>query len=135
MPASALRQHIVHIRRHIVRHDDAHPAALNPPAVPINVEPEFWDQLRLITLERQTTMAKLITEIDRIGRLLPLLAQLPPAAFNPLRPPTRRGRQGPLGTYFPDAASSSLGTSIFLDDAMICTTHNLLKLFALAKAA
>jgi predicted DNA-binding ribbon-helix-helix protein len=37
----------------------------------INVEPEFWDQLRLITLERQTTMAKLITEIDRIGRLLP----------------------------------------------------------------
>ena len=51
----------------------------------INVEPEFWDQLRLITLERQTTMAKLITEIDRIGRLLPLLAQLPPAAFNPLQ--------------------------------------------------
>jgi predicted DNA-binding ribbon-helix-helix protein len=37
----------------------------------INVEPEFWDQLRLITLERQTTMAKLITEIDRVGRLLP----------------------------------------------------------------
>ena len=37
----------------------------------INVEPEYWDQLRLITLERQTTMAKLITEIDRIGRLLP----------------------------------------------------------------
>jgi predicted DNA-binding ribbon-helix-helix protein len=37
----------------------------------INVEPEFWDQLRLITLERQTTMARLITEIDRVGRLLP----------------------------------------------------------------
>jgi predicted DNA-binding ribbon-helix-helix protein len=37
----------------------------------INVEPEFWDQLRLVTLERQTTMAKLITEIDRVGRLLP----------------------------------------------------------------
>jgi hypothetical protein len=33
MPASALRQHIVHIRQHIVRHDDTHPAALNPPAV------------------------------------------------------------------------------------------------------
>jgi hypothetical protein len=54
---------------------------------------------------------------------------------SPPCPPTQRGRQGPLGTYFPDAASSSLGTSIFLDDAMICTTHNLLKLFALAKAA
>ena len=38
----------------------------------INVEPEFWDQLRLITLEPQTTMAKLITEIDRIG-LIPTL--------------------------------------------------------------
>jgi hypothetical protein len=33
----------------------------------INVEPEFWDQLRLITL----TLAKLIMEIDRVGRLLP----------------------------------------------------------------
>jgi predicted DNA-binding ribbon-helix-helix protein len=33
----------------------------------INVEPEYWDQLRLITLERQTTMAKLITEIDPRG--------------------------------------------------------------------
>ena len=39
--------------------------------ISINVEPEFWDQLRLITLERQTTMAKLITEVDRVGRLLP----------------------------------------------------------------
>ena len=33
MPAGALRQHIVHIRQHIVRHDDAHPTTLSPPAV------------------------------------------------------------------------------------------------------
>jgi predicted DNA-binding ribbon-helix-helix protein len=44
----------------------------------INVEHEFWDQLRLITLERQTTMAKLITEIDRVGRLLPQEARTGP---------------------------------------------------------
>jgi predicted DNA-binding ribbon-helix-helix protein len=29
----------------------------------INVEPEYWDQLRLITFERQTTMAKLINVV------------------------------------------------------------------------
>ena len=36
------------------------------------VEPEFWNQLRLIAMEYQTSTAKLITEIDRISRLLPL---------------------------------------------------------------
>ena len=35
MPPSALQQHIVHIRQPIVRYDDAHPAALNPPAVQV----------------------------------------------------------------------------------------------------
>ena len=35
----------------------------------------------------------------------------------------------------PNSNSSITAGSIFLDDAMICTTHNLLKLFALAKAA
>jgi predicted DNA-binding ribbon-helix-helix protein len=29
------------------------------------VEPEFWNQLRLIAMEYQTSTAKLITEIDR----------------------------------------------------------------------
>jgi predicted DNA-binding ribbon-helix-helix protein len=37
----------------------------------IAVEPEFWEQLRLITIERRTTTAKLIAEIDRTMRLLP----------------------------------------------------------------
>jgi hypothetical protein len=31
-PTAVDRQHIVHIRQPIVRHDDAHPAALGPPA-------------------------------------------------------------------------------------------------------
>jgi predicted DNA-binding ribbon-helix-helix protein len=48
----------------------------------INVEPEYWDQLRLITLERQTTMAKLITEIDRVGRLLPHRVKAPGLAVS-----------------------------------------------------
>ena len=37
----------------------------------ITVEPEFWEQLRLMTMERQTTIGKLLAEIDRTGRLLP----------------------------------------------------------------
>ena len=37
----------------------------------ITVEPEFWDQLRLITFEYQTSMTALITEIDRTMRLMP----------------------------------------------------------------
>jgi predicted DNA-binding ribbon-helix-helix protein len=37
----------------------------------ITVEREFWDQLRLITIEYQTSMTALITEIDRTMRLMP----------------------------------------------------------------
>jgi predicted DNA-binding ribbon-helix-helix protein len=37
----------------------------------ITVEPEFWDQLRLITFEYQTSMTALITEINRTMRLMP----------------------------------------------------------------
>jgi predicted DNA-binding ribbon-helix-helix protein len=37
----------------------------------ITVEHEFWDQLRLITIEYQTSMTPLITEIDRTMRLMP----------------------------------------------------------------
>ena len=37
----------------------------------ITVEPEFWEQFRLMTMERQTTIGKLLAEIDRIMRLLP----------------------------------------------------------------
>ena len=34
------------------------------------VEPEFWEQFPLMTMERQTTIGKLLAEIDRTGRLL-----------------------------------------------------------------
>jgi predicted DNA-binding ribbon-helix-helix protein len=37
----------------------------------IHVEPEFWEQFRLITMERGTTIGKLLAEIDRTHRLLP----------------------------------------------------------------
>jgi predicted DNA-binding ribbon-helix-helix protein len=37
----------------------------------ITVEPEFWEQFWLITMERQTTIGKLLAEIDRTMRLLP----------------------------------------------------------------
>ena len=37
----------------------------------VNLEPEFWDQLRLIVMERQTTVGGLIAEIDRTMRLMP----------------------------------------------------------------
>jgi len=37
----------------------------------ITVEHEFWDQLRLIAIEYQTSMTALITEIDRTMRLMP----------------------------------------------------------------
>jgi predicted DNA-binding ribbon-helix-helix protein len=37
----------------------------------VNLEPEFWDQLRLIVMERQTTVGSLIAEIDRTMRLMP----------------------------------------------------------------
>ena len=83
-----------------------------------------------------TTMkAEDVTDTLKLALQASGLDQAKRCKTSPPCPPTQRGRQGPLGTYFPDAASSSLGTSIFLDDAMICTTHNLLKLFALAKAA
>ena len=31
----------------------------------ISLEPEFWEQFRLITMERGTTIGKLVAEIDR----------------------------------------------------------------------
>ena len=37
----------------------------------IHVEPEFWEQFRLATMERGTTIGKLLAEIDRTHRLLP----------------------------------------------------------------
>jgi predicted DNA-binding ribbon-helix-helix protein len=37
----------------------------------ITLEHEFWAQLHLIAAERQSSLGQLITEIDRIGRLLP----------------------------------------------------------------
>jgi predicted DNA-binding ribbon-helix-helix protein len=37
----------------------------------ISLEPEFWEQFRLITMERGTTIGKLLAEIDRTQRLLP----------------------------------------------------------------
>ena len=37
----------------------------------ISLEPEFWEQFRLITMERRTTIGKLLAEIDRTQRLLP----------------------------------------------------------------
>ena len=37
----------------------------------ISLEPEFWEQFRLITMERRTTIGKLLAEIDRTHRLLP----------------------------------------------------------------
>ena len=37
----------------------------------ISLEPEFWDLFRLATIERRTTIGKLLAEIDRTHRLLP----------------------------------------------------------------
>jgi predicted DNA-binding ribbon-helix-helix protein len=37
----------------------------------VTVEPEFWEQLRIIALEQRVKLNVLITEIDRTGRLLP----------------------------------------------------------------
>ena len=37
----------------------------------INAEPEFWEQFRLIVMERGTTISELLAEIDRKHRLLP----------------------------------------------------------------
>ena len=37
----------------------------------MTVEPEFWEQLRIIALEQRVKLNVLITEIDRTGRLLP----------------------------------------------------------------
>ena len=37
----------------------------------INVEPEFWDQFKLIALEHRATISALLAEIDRTMRLLP----------------------------------------------------------------
>jgi predicted DNA-binding ribbon-helix-helix protein len=36
----------------------------------ISVEPEFWDQFRLITMMQGTTISRLLAEINRTGRLL-----------------------------------------------------------------
>jgi predicted DNA-binding ribbon-helix-helix protein len=48
-----------------------HALWLNGRKTSVNVEPQFWDQLRLIAVERETTLNRLIMEIDRKGRLLP----------------------------------------------------------------
>jgi predicted DNA-binding ribbon-helix-helix protein len=37
----------------------------------ISVEPDFWEQFRLIVIERRTTISNLLTEIERTMRLLP----------------------------------------------------------------
>jgi hypothetical protein len=37
----------------------------------ISVEPDFWEQFRLIVIERQTTISSLLAEIERTMRLLP----------------------------------------------------------------
>ena len=37
----------------------------------ITAEPEFWEQFRLIVMERGTTISELLAEIDRKHRLLP----------------------------------------------------------------
>ena len=39
--------------------------------ISINAEPEFWEQFRLIVMERGTTISELLAEIDRKHRLLP----------------------------------------------------------------
>ena len=46
-----------------------HHARINGRDTSITVEPEFWEQFRLMTMERQTTIGKLLAEIDRTGRL------------------------------------------------------------------
>jgi predicted DNA-binding ribbon-helix-helix protein len=48
-----------------------HHVRINGRDTSITVEPEFWEQFRLMTMERQTTIGKLLAEIDRTGRLLP----------------------------------------------------------------
>jgi predicted DNA-binding ribbon-helix-helix protein len=48
-----------------------HHIRINGRDTSITVEPEFWEQFRLMTMERQTTIGKLLAEIDRTGRLLP----------------------------------------------------------------
>jgi predicted DNA-binding ribbon-helix-helix protein len=37
----------------------------------VTLEHDFWEQLKLIAFERQTTLTALLTEINRKGRLLP----------------------------------------------------------------
>jgi len=37
----------------------------------ISVEPDFWEQFRLIVIERRTTISNLLAEIERTMRLLP----------------------------------------------------------------
>src|SRR4029077_17665109 len=37
----------------------------------IHLEPEFWDLFRLATIERGTTIGRLLAEVDRTHRLLP----------------------------------------------------------------
>ena len=37
----------------------------------VTIEPEYWEQLRLMAFERQSTLTALLSEINRKGRLLP----------------------------------------------------------------
>jgi predicted DNA-binding ribbon-helix-helix protein len=37
----------------------------------ISVEPDFWEQFRLIVIERRTSISNLLAEIERTMRLLP----------------------------------------------------------------
>ena len=37
----------------------------------ISVEPDFWEEFRLIVIERRTTISNLLAEIERTMRLLP----------------------------------------------------------------
>jgi predicted DNA-binding ribbon-helix-helix protein len=41
----------------------------------ISVEPDFWEQFRLIVIERRTTISNLLAEIERTMRLLPDLGK------------------------------------------------------------
>jgi predicted DNA-binding ribbon-helix-helix protein len=44
-----------------------HHVRINGRDTSITVEPEFWKQFRLMTMERQTTIGKLLAEIDRLS--------------------------------------------------------------------
>jgi predicted DNA-binding ribbon-helix-helix protein len=44
-----------------------HHVRINGRDTSITVEPEFWKQFRLMTMERQTTIGKPLAEIDRLS--------------------------------------------------------------------